>query len=148
MANGVLFLCTGNYYRSRFAEIVFNALAAETGVDWRAESRGLALETGTNNVGPMSTEAVTALKQRDISSADVERYPIQVEEKDLEGADLIIALKASEHREYVSQRHPGWIDSVEYWDITDVVPSATYDPLAEIEMEVRRLMQRLSTGKP
>lgn len=35
----VLFLCTGNYYRSRFAEIYFNALAAQRGSPWRADSR-------------------------------------------------------------------------------------------------------------
>ena len=90
MANRVLFLCTGNYYRSRFAEIVFNTLAAETGLDWCADSRGLALETGTNSVDPMSKEVVAALKQCGISSANVERYPIQVEEKDLEEADLLL----------------------------------------------------------
>ena len=88
---------------------------------------------------------MAALKQRGISSPAVERYAIQVAEKDLEEADLIIALKASEHREYVSQRHPGWIDNVEYWDTTDVVPIATYDPLAEIEREVEALTRRLST---
>ena len=38
----VLFLCTGNYYRSRFAEILFNQLAPTRGLNWRADSRGLA----------------------------------------------------------------------------------------------------------
>ena len=42
----VLFLCTGNYYRSRFAEAVFNSVAARMGLSWRASSRGLALERG------------------------------------------------------------------------------------------------------
>ena len=27
----VLFICTGNYYRSRFAEILFNSIAREAG---------------------------------------------------------------------------------------------------------------------
>ena len=39
----VLFVCTGNYYRSRFAEAVFNHLAAARGLPWRAVSRGLAV---------------------------------------------------------------------------------------------------------
>ena len=50
----VLFLCTGNYYRSRFAEILFNSVAGKMGLQWRASSRGLALERGINNVGPMA----------------------------------------------------------------------------------------------
>ena len=41
----VLFLCTGNYYRSRFAEVLFNSVAGKMGLPWRASSRGLALET-------------------------------------------------------------------------------------------------------
>ena len=49
----VLFLCTGNYYRSRFAEVLFNSLAGKMGLPWKASSRGprrsarlTAMETG------------------------------------------------------------------------------------------------------
>ena len=35
----VLFLCTGNYYRSRFAEELFNHRAARDGLSWVAQSR-------------------------------------------------------------------------------------------------------------
>ena len=37
----VLFLCTGNYYRSRFAEILFNSVAGRMGLPWKASSRGM-----------------------------------------------------------------------------------------------------------
>ncbi len=50
----ILFLCTGNYYRSRFAEQLFNHLAIKRGLDWEANSRALALEKGTKNVGAIS----------------------------------------------------------------------------------------------
>ncbi len=50
----VLFLCTGNYYRSRFAEVLINFVAGRMGLPWRALSRGLAVERGVNNVGPMA----------------------------------------------------------------------------------------------
>src|SRR6266567_161348 len=56
----VLFLCTGNYYRSRFAEVLFNSVAGKMGLAWQASSRGLALERGVNNVGPMAVSAVKA----------------------------------------------------------------------------------------
>jgi hypothetical protein len=42
--NRILFLCTGNYYRSRFAEILFNWHARQRGLRWTADSRGLALD--------------------------------------------------------------------------------------------------------
>jgi protein-tyrosine phosphatase len=50
----VLFLCTGNYYRSRFAEELFNHHAERCGIGWVAHSRGLALERGTHNIGYIS----------------------------------------------------------------------------------------------
>jgi len=66
----VLFLCTGNYYRSRFAEILFNSVAGKMGLPWKASSKGLALERGVNNVGPMAVSAVTALEAMGVSAAD------------------------------------------------------------------------------
>src|SRR5580704_19544869 len=75
----VLFLCTGNYYRSRFAEVLFNSVAGKMGLPWQASSRGLALERGVNNVGPMAVEAITALEALGVRAADaVTRLPIQV----------------------------------------------------------------------
>ena len=50
----VLFLCTGNYYRSRFAEILFDSVAVKMSLPWKASSRGLVLERGINNIGPMA----------------------------------------------------------------------------------------------
>ena len=57
----LLFLCTGNYYRSRFAELLFNAMAAKHIVPWQAFSRGLALDKGAHNIGPISPFAIDAL---------------------------------------------------------------------------------------
>ena len=43
MDNQILFICTGNYYRSRFAEAVFNHYSEAHVLPWRAFSRGLAI---------------------------------------------------------------------------------------------------------
>src|ERR1700746_2252361 len=94
----VLFLCTGNYYRSRFAEILFNSAAGRMGLPWRASSRGLALERGVNNIGPMAGTAVQALKPLGIrAAAAVARFPVQVTTEDFHGAAWIVALKEAEH---------------------------------------------------
>src|SRR5262249_28501901 len=75
----VLFLCTGNYYRSRFAEGLFNSVAGKMGLPWQASSRGLALERGVNNVGPMAVSAVKALEALGVRATDaVTRFPVQV----------------------------------------------------------------------
>jgi protein-tyrosine phosphatase len=140
----VLFLCTGNYYRSRFAELLFNALAMENGLAWQADSRGLALEKGVHNIGPISVTAVNTLRILGVHLPGTARHPLQVQEQDFRQAALVIALKEAEHRPYVSERYPAWVNTIEYWHVHDGHPTAVYNPLTEIEREVRRLIQRLS----
>jgi protein-tyrosine phosphatase len=142
----LLFLCTGNYYRSRFAELLFNALAPAHNLPWQAFSRGVALEMGVDNVGPMSPLAIQTLQALGITSDGFARYPMQAQEDDLQGADIIIALQEAEHRPYLHTRYPAWVDRIEYWHVRDGVPTPAYDPLQEIRRAVQQLIARLSTS--
>lgn len=140
--NTVLFLCTGNYYRSRYAEILFNSVAGRMRLPWKALSRGLALERGVNNVGPMAVSAVKALEVRGLRSlADIGRFPIQVTVADFELAQWIVALKEAEHLPLLHERFPVWAEKVEFWHV-DVAPEV----LALIEREVMDLAARLIGG--
>lgn len=143
-AQQVLFLCTGNYYRSRFAEIVFNVRAQEIALPWHAVSRGLALERGTHNIGPMSRQAIQALEKQGIQHPETQRFPLAVNDADFHAAHLIIALEESEHRPLLALRFPTWIERVEYWRIydTDQVPPG--EALPALEQEVQRLLARLA----
>ena len=71
----ILFFCTGNYYRSRFAELLFNHLASQNKLEWIAISRGLALERGAHNIGPISKDTVEALAERGVSLEENLRLP-------------------------------------------------------------------------
>src|SRR5437763_11367244 len=138
----VLFLCTGNYYRSRFAEVLFNSVAGKMGLPWRASARGLALERGVHNVGPMAVAAVKALEARGLRGiADRARLPAQVTADDLERASWIVALKQAEHLPLLQERFPAWAEKVEFWQVDDA-PEA----LALIEREVMYLAARLLGG--
>lgn len=143
----VLFLCTGNYYRSRFAEHLFNDVAGANGLPWKAESRGLAAELGFFNVGRMSSAALARLRMLGIPvGADV-RLPIQVVEEDLSNAGRIIALKEAEHRPMVELQFPAWTERVEYWHIHDVDCASPEETLAGIEREVQNLAEGLRKVK-
>src|SRR5208337_4446668 len=92
----VVFICTGNFYRSRFAEYLFNALAKKRGLFWRATSRGLRAWKVAAHEGPISEFAAYRLTALDVPF-DRMRFPIQLSEVDLADADLVIALKKIEH---------------------------------------------------
>ncbi|WP_223278559.1 low molecular weight phosphatase family protein [Nostoc sp. 'Peltigera membranacea cyanobiont' 232] len=94
--NKILFLCIGNYYRSRFAEHLFNWLAVKQELNWLADSRGLALEQGVNNVGPISRYAAEALAVRLVNLPDDEQFPLPASEQDFQSATRVIALSVCE----------------------------------------------------
>jgi predicted translation initiation factor SUI1 len=138
----VLFLCTGNYYRSRFAEALFNSVANKMGLPWRASSRGLALERGVNNVGPMAASAVKALEAMGVCAGDdCARTPAQVTEEDFAAADRVVALKRDDHLPLVQERFPAWAEKVEFWHVDDAP-----EVLGLIEQEVMGLVARILGG--
>jgi protein-tyrosine phosphatase len=140
----VLFLCTGNYYRSRFAEELFNHRTGREGVQWIAQSRGLAIERGVHNIGALSRFARTALSERGISLRGGERLPQQCKQIDLQTADRIVALYEAEHRPLMLERFPAWEDRTEFWQIQDVEFVSPKDALGEIEKQIDALLRRLS----
>src|SRR5262249_33298029 len=107
----ILFLCTGNYYRSRFAEVLFVSVARKVGLPWNASSRGLALERGVNNVGPMAAAAIKSLEEMGIRDAErCCRFPAQVTIEELAEAEVIIALKHAEHLPLLQERYPAFAE--------------------------------------
>jgi protein-tyrosine phosphatase len=143
----VLFLCTGNYYRSRFAEHLFNALAEREGLDWRAISRGLAVERGIYNVGAISSAAIQGLAGRGIAVPADERCPQQATAADFAASDKIVALDEVEHRRLVEKRFLAWAAAVEYWSIHDLDLAGPEQAMAQMERRVRELLAQLQDGR-
>ena len=138
----VLFLCTGNYYRSRFAEILFNQLATKEKLDWRAISRGLKIGW-PGNVGPLSPHVRTRLDELKIDCATMNNLPVELAAGDLSAADLIIALKEDEHRAMLARSFPAWENRVTYWHVHDLDGATPDVALREIEKLVRNLLMKL-----
>jgi len=144
MSHRLLFICTANYYRSRYAELLFNARAGEARLDWEAFSRAVALEVGADNVGPISGHVISALEAQGIRVAEPVRFPLALREEELAQSDHVIALNEAEHRPYLAERFPAWTDRVEYWHVPDLDARAATEGLAGIDREVRQLVQRLA----
>ena len=137
----VVFICTGNFYRSRFSEYLFNSLAKERGLFWRATSRGLRAKLVTNE-GPLSEFAAYRLTALDIPF-DSQRFPIQLSEVDLETADLVVALKKAEHHAMMVEQFPAWADRITYWRVDDMDCATADEALPFCETCVKALVDKL-----
>ncbi|HEY7496148.1 MAG TPA: low molecular weight phosphatase family protein, partial [Candidatus Tectomicrobia bacterium] len=101
-----------------------------------------------NNTGPISRTVLRTLRDLGVDVEVAARYPMQVQEHELQQAQLIIALQEAEHRPYLHARYPAWVEAVEYWHVRDLDPTPAYNPLQEIATEVRRLILRLANATP
>jgi len=138
----VLFLCTGNYYRSRFAELLFNHLAAERGLAWRADSRGL--DPDPYNIGPISRHTLEAARKLGILLKEPPRDPIRATEVDFQGCHLIVAVKEAEHRMLLEQLFPTVVDRVEFWHVHDLDCAGPDEAIPQLHQLVVALIDRLN----
>jgi len=141
--NNILFVCTGNYYRSRYAEYIFNRLALEQGISWFATSRGIGVYK-CNNEGPISQHTLQALKALSISVDSDVRMPEQISETDVSEATLIIGLKETEHRDFMISEFPQHQKKFEFWQIDDVDFAVPEMALPAISKKIKKLISELS----
>ncbi|SDU14652.1 protein tyrosine phosphatase [Verrucomicrobium sp. GAS474] len=144
MEKHILFICTGNYYRSRFSEAVFNFLASRKNLPWRAFSRGLMIHLVS---GPLSSHTVKALTVRGISPLFTAPDRQALTRADLERAALVIALKRDEHLAMMTEQFPDWADKITYWDIHDLDFATPEEALPLIERKIFALIDEAAAGK-
>ena len=97
----ILFVCTANICRSPMAEAIFNALAEDSDLPFRAESAGTAALEGR----PMAPKAVAALEEMGIYPDD--HRARQVSEAMIEESELVLTM-SPQHSATLSllSRHP------------------------------------------
>jgi protein-tyrosine phosphatase len=140
----ILFLCTGNYYRSRFAEEYFNAAAGAQGLPHRAASRGLAENfENLKNPGPMSVDAIDELRKLGITVAAPIRKPQKLSGAEVPYYSLIICLDKKEHLPMVKRR-PSFKDrKVIYWKIKDLGECPASRALPACKLKIDALIRDL-----
>ena len=145
----VLFLCTGNYFRSRFLEEMFNHWAGRLALPWQAHSRGLMRDMDAlkaQNVGRISPHTLNALAMRGIRCQSEGRWPQSVQRADFESADRVIAVKEAEHRPMMDAHFPDLVERVEYWAVDDIDVAPPKMGVQQAEQELLRLIQDIRKG--
>lgn len=136
----VLFLCTGNYYRSRFCELYFSHLNWKNGL--KAVSYGLWAYRHINP-GFISPHTVAYMNELDIPLGQM-RLPEQMEVRHFKSAGKVIALDKSEHLPIMEEMFPGWVDQIEYWEVHDIDYTEPAIALNSLRESVEKLSQLLS----
>ena len=141
----ILFICTGNYYRSRFAEEYFNHLAESSGLNYQAFSKGLSENMpNPGNPGPISEHVLKALKQRNIAGRGLSRFPRPLEEKDFNGYNIIIALSEIEHRPMLERRFNQHLDKVLFFEVGDLPLEHPESAMNKLAVMVKDLLEGIS----
>jgi protein-tyrosine phosphatase len=123
---------------------LFNFLGSQAGLNYQADSRGLAVGKSGKNVGQISVYAFDALAKRSIEIVHNKRFPLQLCEQDLQESTQVIALDELEHRPLMNELFPDWADTIEYWLIHDVDRTSPSIALEQIEQKVQQLVQNLT----
>lgn len=141
----ILFLCTGNYYRSRLAEELLRYNAKKADLEIECDSAGLGKIPNPSNPGPIGIAALEYLQKRRISSLSLARYPKQWTPSDIQTADIIVCMNEREHRVMFERQARPFLNhgQIVYWRIPDVEEDPDLMGPGLIDGEVRGLLGKL-----
>lgn len=144
MMKNVLFLCTGNYYRSRLAHEYFNYCCSQQQLPYRADSRALSQDLENNsNVGNLANEVVQILTGLGIVCESQHRPPLSVTANDFATAELVFALDKDEHQSMVESDYLAVKDRIHYLNVGDVHIEPVYVAVPKLIKQVDHLISTL-----
>ena len=133
----ILFVCTANWYRSRFAEEYFQNLVSIFNLDIYVSSAGFdisAADKAAERLGEMSPltkfklKSLGIMKEED-DSINTIKTRNQITQRHFDYFDKIVALDRTEHLQYLKNYSVNH-DKLLLWDIADVqfggVPSKVF----------------------
>lgn len=138
----LLFVCSGNYYRSRFAEAYLNYLSDLFSLDIKAESRGLAIHFAdelAEEFGEISKDTKERCNSLGIPKKYWDKNRESIRREDFENFDQIICLDLEEHAPMIKEQFPDQIYSVCYLKVKDIFdwePKQTLDSISETIQEM------------
>ena len=129
----ILFVCTGNSFRSPVAEAMMKKIRGDLEVE----------SAGTQPAGTIAPNARHLLESE--GAADyLKKTPEGIDEKTLEEYDLIVVMKET-HKDAILQRYPQVKEKITIWDIEDPIylPSGADE---EVFNEIKQRAEELATS--
>ena len=139
----VLFVCTANIHRSRFAEEVFNYLCAKYNKDYHAFSAGL--RVGDYSFRKIYYPALENLKAFNIIPKRPNDLSKHIKDVNLENYDKIICMDEVEHKPMVNSDPKLSNYNFEYWNITDMPKVDSDVSLPICYKKVENLLNEMSS---
>ena len=130
----ILFLCTGNAYRSPLAEALLKKICPDLDVD----------SAGLHVAIPIPKEVRDYLSLRSASDF-LKEFPESIEEKELGSYDLIVAMEPR-HKHAVLRKSPELEERIVTWNIRDPYfeePEKTVKIFDQIENRIKKLSEKI-----
>ena len=130
----ILFLCTGNAYRSPLAEALLKKMRPDLMVD----------SAGLHVAIPIPKEVRDYLELRN-AKGYLKDFPESIEEKNLRSYDLIVAMERR-HKLAVLKKHPELEQRIILWNIRDPYfeePEETVKIFDQIENQIKKLSEKI-----
>jgi len=127
----ILFICTGNSYRSPVAEALLKKIRGDLEVE----------SAGTQPAGMIAPNAKKFL-ERENALEKLKRRPEGIDQKNVEEYDLIVAMKQN-HKNEILRLYPQTEDRIEVWNIDDPI-YLPYGSDEEVFEEIKRKVMELA----
>jgi len=127
----ILFVCTGNSYRSPVAEALLKKIRG----DFEVES------AGTQPAGIIAPNAKKFL-ERENALENLKGTPEGTEQKNIGEYDLIIVMKEN-HKSEILKRYPQTLGRIQVWNIDDPI-YLPYGSDKEVFEEIKRKVMELA----
>tara|TARA_B100001250_G_scaffold65491_1_gene51943 strand:- start:257 stop:688 length:432 start_codon:yes stop_codon:yes gene_type:complete len=140
----ILFVCTANIFRSRFAEEVFNSLAREEDSSLSAFSAGL--KVGEFTTRKIYYPALEQLERFNIEPLRENEVSTHIDDLDLDEYDRIICMDKPEHKPMVDDNPNLKGRDIEYWNIVDIPDQDSRVSLPICYEKVNKLFSEIIRG--
>lgn len=132
----VLFVCTGNTCRSPMAEVIYNSIAKDIGINTVAGSAGLCT-TGAN----VSTHTKTVLVENNLVDEGFSRTSVQINEELCKEYDLIVGMTDA-HAMRLIMSYPEYATKIKALDTEIEDPFGGYlDTYRECYLNIKKAIE-------